>query len=401
MALNPSQMIVDATAGIEGVGSLDQNAAFWGVYHLIAPFSVIMDTITFVPVTSTPVTEMDHETRNQFRASVKGASMTTRIINGLPISGEMAIIFSDRDLFPLDRKAETLQAIADSLQWLDSLYVVKSCTTLKPSNDDMYIFNVMNDSSDCIEGVAYLIRGVQGSRDTVYSFVDTLLKIVLPTPEEFYGVGDPDGSPGMVKIPGDTVVVSEIDSNKITMLSSLGDHYINNMTRFYGTEGQAVFFSTRDTLEILSYISFTLQSTGMLEEAQDELVITYPNGNETLVQDSTIVIRWRSLGDEVSSQNVELFISHLEVPDIAQDEDWESISGGAISNADSMIWTPGAADVDDILWLKMCNEDGSLCDQSGWHFEITSSGGRMVSRPPRKYDEISPAVNKNPISGNR
>ena len=401
MALNPSQMIVDATAGIEGVGSLDQNAAFWGVYHLIAPFSVIMDTITFVPVTSTPVTEMDHETRNQFRASVKGASMTTRIINGLPISGEMAIIFSDRDLFPLDRKTETLQAIADSLQWLDSLYVVKSCTTLKPSNDDMYIFNVMNDSSDCIEGVAYLIRGVQGSRDTVYSFVDTLLKIVLPTPEEFYGVGDPDGSPGMVKIPGDTVVVSEIDSNKITMLSSLGDHYINNMTRFYGTEGQAVFFSTRDTLEILSYISFTLQSTGMLEEAQDELVITYPNGNETLAQDSTIVIRWRSLGDEVSSQNVELFISHLEVPDIAQDEDWESISGGAISNADSMIWTPGAADVDDILWLKMCNEDGSLCDQSGWHFEITSSGGRMVSRPPRKYDEISPAVNKNPISGNR
>lgn len=401
MALNPSQMIVDATAGIEGLGSLDQNAAFWGEYNLIAPFSVIMDTITFVPVTSTPVTEMDHETRNQFRASVKGASMTTRIINGLPISGEMAIIFSDRDLFPLDRKAETLQTIADSLQWSDSLYIVASCSTLKPSNDDMYIFNVMNDSSDCIEGVAYLIRGVPASRDTVYSFVDTLVKIVLPTPDEYYGQGDPGGSPGMVKTPGDTVVVSEIDSNKITMLSSLGDHYINNMTRFYGTEGEAVFFSTRDTLEILSYISFTLQSTGMLEEAQDELVITYPNGNESLVQDSTIVIRWRSLGDEVSGQNVELFISDLEEPDIAQDEDWESISGGAISNADSMIWTPGASDVDDILWLKICNEDGSLCDQSGWHFEITSSGGRMVSPPPRKFDEISPAVNKNPISGNR
>ena len=401
MALNPSQMIVDATAGIQGVGSLDQNAAFWGEYNLIAPFSVIMDTITFVPVTSTPVTEMDHETRNQFRASVKGASMTTRIINGLPISGEMAIIFSDRDLFPLDRKAETLQTIADSLQWSDSLYVVTSCSTLKPSNDDMYIFNVMNDSSDCIEGVAYLIRGVPASRDTVYSFVDTLVKIVLPTPDEYYGQGDPGGSPGMVKTPGDTVVVSEIDSNKITMLSSLGDHYINNMTRFYGTEGAAVFFSTRDTLEILSYISFTLQSTGILEEAQDELVITYPNGNESLVQDSTIVIRWRSLGDEVSGQNVELFISDLEEPDIAQDEDWESISGGAISNADSMIWTPGASDVDDILWLKICNEDGSLCDQSGWHFEITSSGGRMVSRPLRKFDEISPAVNKNPISGNR
>ena len=401
MALNPSQMIVDATAGIEGLGSLDQNAAFWGEYNLIAPFSVIMDTITFVPITSTPVTEMDHETRNQFRASVKGASMTTRIINGLPISGEMAIIFSDRDLFPLDRKAETLQTIADSLQWSDSLYIVASCSTLKPSNDDMYIFNVMNDSSDCIEGVAYLIRGVPASRDTVYSFVDTLVKIVLPTPDEYYGQGDPGGSPGMVKTPGDTVVVSEIDSNKITMLSSLGDHYINNMTRFYGTEGEAVFFSTRDTLEILSYISFTLQSTGMLEEAQDELVITYPNGNESLVQDSTIVIRWRSLGDEVSGQNVELFISDLEEPDIAQDEDWESISGGAISNADSMIWTPGASDVDDILWLKICNEDGSLCDQSGWHFEITSSGGRMVSPPPRKFDEISPAVNKNPISGNR
>jgi len=401
MALNPSQMIVDATAGIEGVGSLDQNAAFWGEYNLIAPFSVIMDTITFVPVTSTPVTEMDHETRNQFRASIKGASMTTRIINGLPVSGEMAIIFSDRDLFPLDRKSETLQTIADSLQWSDSLYIVNSCSTLTPSaNDDIFIFDVMNDTSDCIDGVAYLVRGVPGARDTVYSFVDTLLKIVLPTPDEYYGIGDPGGSPGMVKIPGDTVVVSEIDSNKITMLSSLGDHYINNMTKFYGTEGQAVFFSTRDTLEVLAYISFILSSTGMLEEAQDELVIIYPNGNETLLQDSTIVIRWRSLGNKVNNQQVELFISHLEEPDIAQEEDWESITNGAIANADSLLWTPGVEDVDDILWLLICNEDGSICDQSGWHFEITASGRRLVTRPPRIFDDISPAENKKPMRSN-
>ncbi len=401
MALNPSQMIVDATAGIEGVGSLDQNAAFWGEYNLIAPFSVIMDTITFVPVTSTPVTEMDHETRNQFRASIKGASMTTRIINGLPVSGEMAIIFSDRDLFPLDRKSGTLQAIADSLQWSDSLYIVNSCSTLTPSaNDDIFIFDVMNDTSDCIDGVAYLVRGVPGARDTVYSFVDTLLKIVLPTPDEYYGIGDPGGSPGMVKIPGDTVVVSEIDSNKITMLSSLGDHYINNMTKFYGTEGQAVFFSTRDTLEVLAYISFILSSSGMLEEAQDELVITYPNGNETLLQDSTIVIRWRSLGNKVNNQQVELFISHLEEPDIAQEEDWESITNGAIANADSLLWTPGVEDVDDILWLLICNEDGSICDQSGWHFEITASGRRLVTRPPRIFDDISPAENKKPMRSN-
>lgn len=402
MTLNPSQMIVDATASVQGMGSLDQNASFWGEYQLVAPFSVIMDTITFVPVISTPVTEMDHETRNQFRSSIKGAAMTTRIINGLPVSGEMSIIFSDRDLFPVDRKAETLREIADSLQWSDSLYIVTSCSTLKPSNDDMFIFNVMNDTSDCIDGVAYLVRGVPDARDTVYSFVDTLLKMVLPTPDEFYSVGDTSGSPGMVKTPGDTIVVSEIDSNRITMLSSLGDHYINNRTQFYGTEGKAVFFSTRDTLEVLAYISFTLQSSGIVEEAQDELIITYPNGNETLLQDSTIVIRWRSLGNKVGSQNVELFISHLEVPDITQDEDWESLSGGAISNVDSMIWIPGLEDVDDIVWLKICNEDGTICDQTGWHFEIASTGNRhLIVSKPKGLSEIKSESGKNPLVKNR
>jgi len=394
LRLNPSEIVVDATAGIQGRGAIDVGAAIWGDYKLIAPFKVQVDTMIFIPVSSTPLAEMPNETRNQLRSSVRGGGMTTRVINSLPIGGELAILFSDRDLFPLDRTTETLAMVRDSLGWplTDSLYVVTSCDSLTPSNSDMFIFSVFSDSTECIDDVAYLVRGVTGVTDTVYSFVDTLFKIVLPLPPVLYSIDDTTGIPGMTKIPGDTTVTSEIDTNTIALLTALGDHYINIRTQFNGSES-VVFFSMKDTLEIQSFMSFIMKSTGLLEEAEDEIVIEYPNGGETLTVGEETIIRWRSLGKEISNSKIEVFKSKSGSPDVGEESDWSSISNGAIANVDSMLWTPSATS--DSLWLRICDENGSICDKSGWFFTVTSGSNVLVSGSGSNQ----PRLNKNSRKG--
>ncbi|MFQ6615477.1 MAG: hypothetical protein ACE5HZ_01740 [Fidelibacterota bacterium] len=381
LALNPSEIAVEATAGIDGRGAIDVNAAIWGEFTLKAPFIVRVDPITFVPITSTKVEEMPHETRNQLRSSVRAASLTTRVRNGLPLGGELAILFSDRDLFPLNREASTLSGVRDSLGWppTDSLYVVTSCSTLSPSRGDIHIFSVLSDSTECFDGVAYLVRGVTGVPDTVYSFVDTLLKVVLPSPRSLYSDTTTVGKPGMVKQPGDTTVVSVLDSNRIKLITSLGDHFVNTRTHFLGTGGDVVFLSMRDTLEVASLMSFLIESTGLLEEPEDEIVITSPNGGETIVVGDTVVVRWRSLGDEVKQSQVEVFISVSDTatPSVDVDADWASITGnGAIANVDSMAWVPTGDHVGSQRWLRVCTEDGSICDNSGWYFQVVG-GSRL------------------------
>ncbi|MCH7732025.1 MAG: hypothetical protein IIB44_05835 [Candidatus Marinimicrobia bacterium] len=377
LALNPTEIIVDATAGIKGKGDIDVGAAIWGEYKLIAPFEVTMEPMTFIPNTSTPMDEMPHDTRSQMRNSLKGATMTTRIINGLPVGGELTILLSDKDLFPLDREDSTLAMVRDSLGWpgTDILYIVTSCSTLTPSNPNMYIFSVMTDSTDCVEDVAYLIRDAANSEvDTVISFVDTLFKVVLPSPAALYTLADSVFTPGMVKDKGDTTVVSGLDSNDVKLLTSLGEHFITSRIHFFGTDGNTVFFSMRDTLRALAYLTFTMVSTGLFEEVKDEIIITNPNGGETLTVGEDVIIRWRSLGNKVKSENIKVFTSLVQDPDVTNDGHWFAISG-TVANVDSLVWTPDTPA--EALWLRVCNEAGNLCDQSGWTFEVVS-GTRIL-----------------------
>ena len=58
-------------------------------------------------------------------------------------------------------------------------------------------------------------------------------------------------------------------------------------------------------------------------------------------------------------------------PDISSEDLWSIISGGIIANVDSLNWTPSA--VADKLWLKVCNESGSICDRSLSSFKVVST----------------------------
>ena len=151
-----------------------------------------------------------------------------------------------------------------------------------------------------------------------------------------------------------------------------------------------------------SYIVFQLQMLeGLTGEAQDEIVITYPNGGETLETGEKKNIEWKSLGtnltDKDSEKFVELFISNETEPEQcpSNDEIWTSISSGKINNSytageatgtpkDIWEWTvpePDGAEADSV-WLRICgsNSDGAsdctkdICDMSRSWFTIKKEG---------------------------
>ena len=311
------------------------------------------------------------------RNTIQELTMTSRIINGLPVGGELAILLSNLDVFPLDRTSETLEMVRDSLGWppTDELYIVNSCSTLTPSNPNMYIFSLMNDSTECVEGVAYLIRS--GNPDSVISFVDTLFKVVLPNPVSLVQEGtDPPPTPGMVETPGDTVVITGLDTNRVALLTSLGSKFITTRTQLNGTEGNVVFFSTQDTLEVKSFMTFVLQSSGLFESSEDELVITFPNGGEVLQIGETVTITWRSLGENIGSSNVNLFSLTGGNPDVADNTVWTAITVESVENTGTFDWAVESADVSDSLWLRICNESETVCDRSGYFIGVTDGSGQ-------------------------
>tara|TARA_B100000029_G_scaffold303096_1_gene295918 strand:+ start:2638 stop:5514 length:2877 start_codon:yes stop_codon:yes gene_type:complete len=376
LALNPADFIVKATAKIDGRGSIDVNKAIWGNYNLIAPFQVRIAPMTFIPNNSTVIDEWKHDTRVKLRNFVKEANLTSRVINGLPIGGNLSILFSNREIFPLDRSRKTLNALRDSLKWSisDSLYVLSKCDSIMKLDSTIYVSSVIFDSSGCVDGTAYLVRGVPGKADTVLSYVDTMFTITLPRPKAYYTDASKERLPNSVMTSGDTTVMTGLDSLKMYLLTDLGKHFVRPRIHFSGTLDQVpdiVQFSMKDSLSMKGFMVLQLQSDGLLEKAADELILTYPNGGETISLGEEIKIKWRSLGSNLQSENVLVSTSTDDNPDISSEDLWSIISGGIIANVDSLNWTPSA--VADKLWLKVCNESGSICDRSLSSFKVVST----------------------------
>ncbi len=214
LALNPKDFVVNATAKVDGRGSIDVNKAIWGSYNLVAPFQVRIEPMTFIPNNSTVIDEWKHDTRVQLRNFVKEANLTTRVINGLPVGGSLSVLFSNKEIFPLDRSSKTLNALRDTLRWpaTDSLYIVSQCESLMNMDETIYVSSVIFDSSGCVEGTAYLIRGVPGQVDTVISYIDTMFTINLPRPKAYYAADSKVGLPKSTMTPGDTTVTTGLDS---------------------------------------------------------------------------------------------------------------------------------------------------------------------------------------------
>ena len=397
LSSNPQKMIIKSMAAINGRGQITTSGAIKLGYKMIAPFRVTMEPMTFVSANESPIEEMDHDTRNKLRNSLFGASLVTDVINRLPVGGQINVLLSNQPYFPLDTTAEMLNVFRDTMVsqygWnaTDELYTVTNCAALSPAIDSIHIFNVLTDSSECVDGLLYLVKRTGSGTDTLISYIDTLMTVILPEPDSLYTAADSHQVLGSVKTPGTITFSSEIDTTKIRLLSDPGNHYTASRFKLNGTNGNEVYLSSTDYIEINAMMTVRLSSTGLEATAPNELVITSPNGGETLPKNQQTQITWKSYGDEIT--NVDIAYAKGTNPDISDDAQWVTIAAGE-ANDGSYDWTPenttGISDQlllstqKDSLRIRIIKTDGTIKDINGWYFGISGN----VSRPSGKDGSI-------------
>ena len=397
LASNPVQMIITPEVKVDGRGSIEANKAIAGGFRVTIPFVLQLEPMTFMGGTATEIETFEHDTRYKIRNSLLETELVSTITNALPFGAEISVLMSNDSLFPTDTTWEQLGIFRDSLAvWgilnaTDSLYILRKCSDISPDSGLVYIFNVMTDFSECFDGLPYIVKYNGSGTDTIISYVDTLFKFSLPNPESFYGADDSTGYPeGMVAVPGNGVYASTIDTSQIFLLTDFGSHY--TMPRFHlpGTDSVGVFLSVEDYLEISSFITFRLSSSGAFGEAKPELIITYPNGGQTLYNDQTYEILW-SVGGS-SSEKVDLYYSThgdsttYNSANCVLTDNWTEIESG-LDNLGSYSWdlaTSGLSETDS-LRLKIVSSNGKACDINGHYIKIRSpSRSNRMNRPKQK-----------------
>jgi len=388
LSFNPEFLMINSTARIDGRGTIVVGASIGGGYRLIAPFEVRMSPMTFIPVNESPLEEWDYELRNKIRSGLRSASAVARVTNHFPVGGDISILLSNQANFPLDKSRSNLDSMAVALgidiSAGDSLYVVNECSVLDPSfgaDSSIYIFNIMSDFSECVDGVSYFVRSSTSGVDTVVAYVDTLLKIVLPDPTLINYDSDNDDR-RLVDIAGDIVTSSIMDPAKIQLMTSAGDHYTTPRIHLNGSpidpitgDTLPVFLALKDYITIKSFLTFEISSTGLMESAPSELVIQYPNGGESINVLDPITIRWRTFG-KVNTVNLDY--SYGSTADIEVDDDWTPLESNwiAIANVDSFIWDastiiqniPGS--MRDSVRIRISDAGSDIKDMSGWYFTL-------------------------------
>ena len=390
MSSNPTVFIVDSRVRIDGRGTLEAGMHIGGKYRFISPFEVIIAPMTFISVTNTPMQEMDHSNRNKIRATMQSASMNLTVQNNIPSGGELAMLMSNTGFFPLDTTVAALSAFKDSmvvkLNWAnsDSIYIISKCESLNPENGNLFIFDVMDDFAECINGMAYLVKRTGVGIDTVVSYVDTLLKIPLPNPISFYTATNSSAHLGQVKEGGFTSYSSPISTARIRLMTNPGQPYMAPRFTLNGTNGKKVYLTSADYIDINSNLTLTLSSTGMTSAAPDEMTIKYPNGGETLNKDVPIIIKWKTFGS-ISKVNIDYYAGSK--PNMEIDEGWTNIAE-EIDNSDKFAWTPSATEginsmevsLRDSIRIRVKSIDEKTVDMSGWYFTINHSAGKIKSR---------------------
>ena len=379
LSSGPQSINVNASAGItdKTAASLDLGSKIKGTFKLIAPFEIKMEEIAWLPEKATVIDEWEHDTRAKLRNFVKESVLTTRVINGLPIGGELAILFSDNTIFPYGRSELALTSLKDDFvknqevgknKWSDSdtISILTKCSDLL--SQSVYLSNVIYDMKNCSENSGYIVQRKIGAKDTLIAYVDTLFKLILPRPNSWENI-----PPNSVDISADSTTVSILDTSKMNLLTDIGSHYVKPRILFKGSINKVpdvISFSMRDTLKIQSYIGFLLQSDGFTTKSKDEFILKYPNGGETLQNFQSVDVKWIALGDSIPDQKINLFKSNNSFPDINDESIWNQINLiGSPNGKDSTAnWTPSS--VQDTVWLKICNEDNTICDMTMTWFKV-------------------------------
>jgi len=426
----PLTAIADVKARLDGRGAISSSAKkIWGSFTIKMPFAVTMNAPPFIPPTGiSKLPEFSPDNRNKIRHSLIHSELATTVENSLPLGGDFAILLSNESFFPKDVTDKALNdsalidmMISNGIIWdrpipyadpngnsysTDKLYIIDDCDILSPAKDtipelginNIYIFNVLSDSSQCVDGAIYLVKHSQGMAvDTVISYVDTLFRVLLPSPDSLYQETNSEGHKGQVAVPGITSYSSVLDTGRIFLLTDYGDHYIVPRFSFNETGDEGVFFSRYDAIDIKSFITFRVASTGVLGPTENDIVLKYPNGGENLVAGDTIYITWETYGD------VSTFDVHYASGANPTEDDWEIIKEGHVSN-DSITKYPWAwSSVNDLYRVRIKDSNSDLQDISGWYFSVvpsqlvnTSDGNEVINKTSDGNEVINNTKMKKP-----
>ena len=410
---NPVKMLINPQVKVDGRGELSGNKAIAATFRVTIPFALQLEPMTFMGGTATKIEAFEHDTRSKIRKGLKETSLVSNITNALPFGADVAILMSNDSMFPTDRSIEQMSLFRDTLATLgrllptDSLYIIRRCKNLSPdSSGNIYIFDVMTDFSECIDGTPYIVKTNGSGADTVISYVDTLFQFKLPNPTEYYQSGGDttlyyyfnydsvnnvyldsvEYADGMVVVPGSGIYSNTIDTSKIKLLTGYGDNY--TMPRFHipGTQNIGVFLSIHDYLEISSFMTFTLSSDGALGPPSNELFITYPNGGQTFNNSDSLEILWSSFGDV--NEKLDLYYSvDRKINGVLDTTKYypkscilpEGTSGWLmiaedIENIGSYKWNLNAIQATDSLRIKIIESKANpACDINGHYIRITGN----------------------------
>ncbi len=349
LSANPERMVITTDARIDGRVVLEAGTFIYGKYIIHAPFEVILAEMRFLPANASYIADMDHTTRNRIRSSLYKTSLNANITNHIPVGGNLSLLFSNQEYFPLDTTSEMLDALRDSLVVMegwnpaDEIFIVDNCDELNPVIGNYHIFNTMSDYSDCIDGMPYLVKRSGTGIDTVFAYIDTLLYFILPDP---------------VNEQSDTSFAFEIGNERIRLFTDIGGHFVIPKFHLYGTQDTPVYFNQSDYIDIQSSITMMISNTGMLDIPEDELIVADPNGGETLIAGNPYVIRWHTLGS-IETISVDW--------GLGTDPEWASISSD-IPNNDSLVWTPNTYTISDSVRIRISGD--GIEDISGWYFSV-------------------------------
>jgi hypothetical protein len=223
--LIPDSIIISGMASIppNNISILRVNKKFWGQYEVEVPFIVKMNEMTFIPKKSNKLSAVDKTTRQRIRDGLIEASIISWVKNDFPISGEINVLISTHNYFPLE------PGIADS----------------------GYVWNATNDT-------LYAIT----DSGLVKFTIDTLATIELPTPI----INDTDFR---VKTAGVVQRTSVIDSAKVEDLIGEEDHYIRPRVYFNSTDS-LVTVGYYDQINIRTVFSLTLNTTAVVGSGGSE-----------------------------------------------------------------------------------------------------------------------------------
>ena len=410
MASNPTKLTIDAAARIDGRGTIVAGAGIGGGFKLVAPFSLILDEMVFLSQ-PTVIEEMDYETRNKIRNSLISANLNFDITNAMPIGAELSMLLSNSEYFPTNNTPEMLLAFRDTMAtkqgWslTDNVYIIDKCEDLEPSNSNIYIYDVMTDFNECIDDIPYLIRSDGSGVDTVISYVDTLFKFILPDPNRLYTADDEDslGFPeGMVAEPGESSYSTGLDTNRVRLITDYGNHYVMPRFQINSTDSNMIYLSINDHLEVGSFVTFRVSSSGAFSTANSELVIVYPNGGQTLYNDQKYNIQWRVYGENISS--VDIYYSTSSDSNISAFAEgfWTGLNGGLIAENVSTVaglnsyeWDLSGFPVSDSIRLRIVSDEEVVLDEktdqyvkardiNGWYIKVQNSSMIQLSSNSKK-----------------